>query len=299
MELYPLLYFAAVAEEESLTGAARRLSVSPPALSNSIRRLEEDLGVELFDRSNRSMLLNECGREYLSYVRKILALNEQGNERMRRMREEKERHLSVADTTFVFASYLISEFLKQHPEIRLHRTYVDPAHSKDIDLTRGYDLAIGSTNVIRQQGLCHVSIRSGRCIMAIVNRAHPFAGKKSVSMAEVADQPMIAYAPGLPGRLMLEKLFADAGRVPSIIYEGNVPHAMAPALERNLGVFLQAQHTAKFNLSYYKDCVAIPIRDADYRADTSLFWAEGRPRTQAADLFLEFCRQYAGENTEK
>ncbi len=293
MELYPLLYFATVAETGSLTRAAERLSISAPALSNSIRRLEQDLGVDLFDRAGRSLALNDCGREYLSYVQKILALNEQGNERMRQMREEKERHLSIVDTTFVFASHLISEFLRQHPHIRLHRTYVSPAHSDDIDLTRGYDLAIGSTNAIRQPGLEHITIRSARTIMAIVNRAHPFATRQSVTMAELAEQPMIAYAPGLPGRVMLDSLFDGIGHTPTIIYEGNVPHAMAPALERNLGVFLQARHTARFNLSYYKDCVAIPIEDADYRADTSLFWAAGRPLSPAAELFCRFCKEYS------
>ena len=293
MELYALLYFSAVAETGSLTRAAERLSITAPALSTSIRRLEADLGVELFDRVGRSLSLNDCGREYLSYVQKILALNEQGNERMRQMREEKECHLSVADTTFVFASHMISEFLKLHPQIRLHRTYVSPAHSQDIDLTRGYDLAIGSTNVIHQPGLAHIPIRSSRNIMAIVNKAHPLAGRQWVSMTELAREPMIAYAPGMPGRVMLEHLFAQIDCEPTIIYEGNVPHAMAPALECNLGVFLQASHTARFNLSYYKDCVAVPVRDADYRADTSLFWAEDRPRAQAARLFCQFCREYS------
>lgn len=293
MELYPLLYFATVAETGSLIRAAERLSISAPALSNSIRRLEQDLGIDLFDRSGRSLVLNDCGREYLSFVQKILALNEQGNERMRQMRQEQDRHLSIVDTTFVFASHLISEFLKRHPEIRLHRTYISPAHSADIDLTKGYDLAIGSTNAIRQPGLTHVPIRSARTIMAIVNKAHPFAARQSVSMGELAEQPMIAYAPGLPGRIMLDTLFDGIGCRPTIIYEGNVPHAMAPALERNLGVFLQARHTAQFNLSYYKDCVAVPIEDADYRADTSLFWAADRPLSPAAQLFVAFCQEYS------
>ncbi len=293
MELYPLLYFATVAETGSLIRAAERLSISAPALSNSIRRLEQDLGVDLFDRSGRSLVLNACGQEYLSFVQKILALNEQGNERMRQMRAEQDRHLSIVDTTFVFASHLISEFLKQHPQIRLHRTYVSPAHSQDIDLTRGHDLAIGSTNAIHGVGLEHITIRSANTIMAIVNKANPLAARQGVTMAELADQPMIAYAPGLPGRIMLDTLFAQIGRTPTIIYEGNVPHAMAPALERDLGVFLQARHTARFNLSYYKDCVAIPIEDADYRADTSLFWAAGKPLSPAAELFCQFCKAYS------
>lgn len=297
MEIYPLLYFQTVAEMGSLTQAAQRLSISPPALSNSIRRLEQDLGVSLFDRAGRSLTLNNCGREYLTYVRKILVLTQQGNERMRQMREEQEKHLAIADTTFVFASHLISEFLKQHPQIRLHRTYVNPTQSKEIDLTKGYDLAIGSSNIIRQPGLAHIPIRASRTIVAIVNRAHPLAAQKQVRMEELSHEAIIAYAPGLPGRVMLENLFAQINCQPTIIYEGNVPHAMAPALERNLGIFLQSSHTARFNMSYYDNCVSIPIVDADYQADTSLFWASDRPRSQAAELFCRFCQEYNHSDT--
>ena len=298
MEIYPLLYFQTIAETGNLTRAAEQLHISPPALSNSLKRLERDLGVELFDRVGRSLVLSRYGEAYLPCVREILELNRRSVELLGNMREEAERHLSIADTTYVFASHLISEFLKQHPQIRLHRTYVTPAEGRNIDLIKSYDLAIGSSNTLHRPDLEMIRIRSGQTIVAIVNRAHPLAGQESVSMAELADQPMIAYSPGQPGRVMLEQLFREIGRTPSVIYEGNAPHAMAPALERNLGVFLQARHTALFNMPFYADCVAVTVRDAAYRADTSLFWAADRPRSRAAQLFCEFCESYSRRSAE-
>ncbi|MHC0430414.1 LysR family transcriptional regulator [Streptomyces sp. O3] len=67
-----LRYFAAVAEEGSLTGAAARLFVSQPALTKQIRRLEEDLGARLFARSRSGMALTEAGREFASRVPTLL-----------------------------------------------------------------------------------------------------------------------------------------------------------------------------------------------------------------------------------
>ncbi|WP_327267903.1 LysR family transcriptional regulator [Streptomyces sp. NBC_01218] len=67
-----LRYFAAVAEEGSLTGAAERLFVSQPALTKQIRRLEDDLGVRLFTRSRSGMALTEAGRELASRVPALL-----------------------------------------------------------------------------------------------------------------------------------------------------------------------------------------------------------------------------------
>ena len=299
MEIYPLLYFQAIAETGNLTRAAEKLMISPPALSNALKRLERDLGVELFDRVGRSLVLNRYGEAYLPYVRQILSLTHQSRELLQQMREEQQKHLSIADTTYVFASHLISEFLKRHPQIRLHRTYITPAEGKSIDLIKGYDLAIGSSHSIQRAGLEHIHIRSGQTIVAIVNRAHPMAKQETVSMQELAAEPMIAYASGQPGRIMLEQLFREIDSTPSIIYEGNAPHAMAPALERNLGVFLQASHTARFNMPFYADCVSVTVRDAAYRADTSLFWAAERPLSQAAKLFCQFCEEYSRSNQQE
>ena len=114
MEIYPLLYFQTIAETGNLTRAAEKLMISPPALSNSLKRLEQDLGVELFDRVGRSLVLNRYGEAYLPYVRQILTLTRQSSELMTQMKEEQQKHLSIADTTYVFASHLISAFLEQH-----------------------------------------------------------------------------------------------------------------------------------------------------------------------------------------
>ncbi|MYS50610.1 LysR family transcriptional regulator, partial [Streptomyces sp. SID6013] len=67
-----LRYFAAVAQEGTLTGAAQKLFVSQPALSKRIRHLEEDLGVRLFVRSRSGMTLTEAGRELASRVPALL-----------------------------------------------------------------------------------------------------------------------------------------------------------------------------------------------------------------------------------
>ena len=292
MQIYPLLYFKTVAETGNLTRAARLLMISPPALSNALKRLERDLGAPLFDRVGRNLTLNDYGKAYLPYVRRILALTEQGNDRIRQMRQEREHRLAVADMTQVFASHVISEFLEQYPFVSLRRVYVSPMESREIDLLGEFDFVIGSTNGVDRPDLQRARLRSGQTVVAVVNRHNPVAAKGDLTTAELKDLPMIAYARGMPGRKMLERIFEPLGKAPNVIYEGNSPHAMAPALERDLGVFLQPAHTARFNLPFYPDCVTVPVRDCFYEANTSLLWNPNRRQTEAAALFREFCEAF-------
>ena len=72
MELQQLKYFKSVAEIGKISEAARALFISPPALSTSISRLEKELGVRLFDRTNNQITLNLQGRIFLRYVNQVL-----------------------------------------------------------------------------------------------------------------------------------------------------------------------------------------------------------------------------------
>ena len=294
MEIYPLLYFKTIARMGTLTQAAEQLMISPPALSNALKRLERNLGMELFDRVGRNLVLNRFGQAYLPYAEKILELTREGNELMQRMQEEQGRHLAVADMTHVFASHVISEFLTRYPEITLRRDYVDPDRCKTIDLVQTYDFAIGSTNGMHRGDLHSLRLRSGQSVVALVNRSNPLSGRASVSMEELASLPMIAYASGQPGRTMLERLFEPLGTAPTVVYEGNTPHAMIPALERDLGIFLQPSHTARFNMPLYDtcNCAVVPVMDTVYQANTSLHWSPARPQSGAARLFYQFCKEF-------
>lgn len=296
MEIYPLLYFVTVAQTGNLTQAAKQLNISPPALSNALKRLEQQLGTTLFDRVGRNLVLNTYGKAYLPYAETVVSLTRRGSEMLRQMKQEENTELAIADMTQVFASHLISEFLQQHPEIRLHRSYLEPDACKAVDLEKTFDFAIGSTNCLDRPDLYSIPLREGQSIVAIVNKEHPLATCESVTMRELVTLPMIAYAKGQPGRLMLEHLFDKLGAEPSVIYEGNAPDAMGLALGRNLGVFLQPTHTAQFNMRFYPNCVCIPITDTVYRANTSLLWSANRTQTDAAKLFSRFCINYCSSN---
>lgn len=94
MKLTQLLYFKTVAEMGKISLAAKKLYVSAPALSIAIANLEKELGVNLFDRANNKIVLNEQGRTYLQYVNQILGDLAQAQQEVQGMNH----HLNVINS---------------------------------------------------------------------------------------------------------------------------------------------------------------------------------------------------------
>lgn len=124
LELRQLRYFVAVAEEKNFTRAARRVFVTQPALSHQIRRLEEDLGVKLLERSSRHVELTEAGRDLLALARQTLTGLERGVEELRRKAGVGRTVLRVALTEYGNYGPLpeaIRRFAERHPDVRLEQ----------------------------------------------------------------------------------------------------------------------------------------------------------------------------------
>ncbi|MGG2108818.1 LysR family transcriptional regulator, partial [Lysinibacillus pakistanensis] len=125
MEWQQLEYFVTVAKLEHMTRAAEALAISQPALSRSISKLEEELGVPLFDRQGRSIMLNRYGELFLyrvqrmrkEYEKAVLELQELNNPELG---DVSLGFLHTLGTSIV--PDLIRAFRQQHPQIRFHFT---------------------------------------------------------------------------------------------------------------------------------------------------------------------------------
>ena len=296
MRLFALTYFKTVADTGNLTKAAEALNISPSTLSQSIKKLESSLGVDLFIRSGRNIKLSEYGKAYLPYVNKILLLDAQSIDTINKMKTDAGSYIRVADLTHVFASDIITGFILEHPEIKVHREYVQPDGAAFADLKNNYDFIIGSNNVVERPDLKSCEIRSSHSLCAFVHESNPLSSRKSLTLSELADEPMIAFAENTPGRKMINSLFSSIG-TPNIIFEGNSPAAMKPALANNLGIFIQPSQSAALNKDKYGEHVClIPIVGCSYNANTSLYWSVDRILSPSAKLFRTYCRQYAKKN---
>jgi DNA-binding transcriptional LysR family regulator len=127
-QVHLMTVFICVGEEESFAAAARRLDLSPAAVTRAISGLEEHLGVKLLLRTTRNVRLTEAGRRYMDDSRAILASIAEANEAAAGINSAPKGNLSVTASVLFGRSYImpcIVRFLKDHPEVEVSAYFLD------------------------------------------------------------------------------------------------------------------------------------------------------------------------------
>lgn len=127
-KLHLMTVFAGVAEEESFAGGARRLTISPPAVTRCIATLEARLGVKLLDKTTRYVRVTEAGQRYLEDARRIIAEVEEADDAVVGINAEPKGHLTItAPVLFgsIYVTPVIVEYLERYPEMKITALFLD------------------------------------------------------------------------------------------------------------------------------------------------------------------------------
>jgi len=197
MDARSLKQFVTLSESLHFGRASKTSHVSPSALSRSIKRLEDELGVTLFERNNRSVALTRAGSLFLTYARDSLAqwdaicnelMEESGD-----LRGEISMYCSVT-ASYSFLFDILTRFRHDHPHVEIKLHTGDPEDAISRVLTGDEDIAIGARPGRLQAGLAFRPIEFSPLVF-IASRNHP--GPKD---NEWADTPMILSERGLARR---------------------------------------------------------------------------------------------------
>lgn len=210
MELRHLRYFIAVAEEGHVTRAAERIGIQQPPLSQQIRALEEELGVQLFRRKPRGVELTEAGRAFLSGTQDVIKQIEQSVATARRTARGEQGQISVGFTSSApfhpFVPQVISAFRQARPLVSL--TMEESGTTDLIEALRSerIDVAIVRSRVANSEGLALTTLLEEPMVVALP-AAHPLTQKTAngapapVSLTELLSDSFVVYrrrtGPGL------------------------------------------------------------------------------------------------------
>lgn len=286
--LLQLKYFQKLAATEHITQTAKDLFISQTALSSMIIGLEKELGVQLFDRSKRSIHLNEAGRIYLKYVDEIFMALDNANSALRDMTDSRETLVSLAVSSSLVWAPLFHSFHKAFPNYSLKQfNYAIDGLTKAMH-DNELDFVIAGEGDISAEGLERALIKYDR-IYLCVSQNNKFAKREEVFLSELKDEPFISLPIDAPWRKYCDELFQKAGYSVSPVVECDYT-MRAPLIESEFGIALTSSSAREVDL--LKPNVYIPIADDFATRKMELYWNPKRYMSQAAHDFMEFCKTY-------
>ena len=287
MELLQLQYFCAVAENLHVTKTAEQLHVAQPALTQSIHRLEKELGVELFRRNGRNIALTEYGEYLHRKLRPILKSLSQLPEHLQEMAQIRKRTLRL---NVFAASTIVTEALiawqKQQDDIRFQ--VVQSAEDPDSDA----DLTISTIEQFTPPEQSRDSFRvfTEHIFLAVPNRPE-FQSRKKIRLEELRDSEFISLAGSRALRGICDRFCRQTGFSPKIVFESDSPVAVMNLIAAGLGVGFWPHYTwGQYNR---EKILLLPIEKPSCKRDIIVqFHAQSSARQQDAEAFFHFLGDY-------
>lgn len=286
MELLQLQYFLAVARLEHVTDAARSLHVTQSSLSKTIQRLEEDLGVPLFDRIGRKLRLNECGSRFLRRAERALFELEQGKQEISDITSPEQGTLELAVTTASTLPNILREFRKKRPHIQFHVQMLTTKEMVTL-LHRGeIDFCLSSPPLQGDDIECQIVYQDP--ILVAVPKAHRLAERSSVSLIELRDEWFVGVKRGYGTRDLVDSICQSVGFEPKYVYEGDEPARLNSLVEAEIGIaFIPS--TARLTREHIK---YLQVENHELVREIALVWHRSRYISRAALEFREVVVQY-------
>ncbi|AOK92776.1 LysR family transcriptional regulator [Paenibacillus polymyxa] len=288
MELLQLRYFLAVARLEHVTEAARSLHVTQSSLSKTIQRLEEDLGVPLFDRTGRKLRLNEFGSRFLHRAERALFELEQGKQELSDLSSPEHGTLELAVTTASTLPNILREFRKKRPYIQFHVQMLTTQEMVTL-LHRGeVDFCLSSPPIEGDDIECQIVFIDP--ILVAVPKRHRLADRSSVTLTDLRDEWFVGVKRGYGTRDLVDSVCKSEGFIPKYVYEGDEPARLSTLVEAEIGIaFIPS--TARNSREHLK---YLQVENHELVREIALLWHRSRYISRAALEFREVVVEYFG-----
>lgn len=260
MKLQQLRYIWEVARHNlNVSATAESLYTSQPGVSKQIRSLEEELGVQIFQRSGKHLTeVTAVGKEILAVAGEILERAEGVRQIAQEFSDQRRGSLSIA-TTHTQARYVlppvIGEFIREYPEVSLHMHQGTPIQISELASKGTVDFAIATEALELFDNLvmmpCYLWNRS-----VIVPHGHALARQRRLTLEAIAEFPIVTYVFGFTGRSQLDRAFTDAGLKPRVVFTATDADVIKTYVRLGLGVGIVA--SMAYNPKLDTELVSLP-----------------------------------------
>lgn len=289
MDIRVLQYFEAIVRHKSLTKAAAELHVAQPALSVAIKKLEEELGVELLTRvRNQPVCATQEGELLLRRAKRIFAEVEQAKIEIADQQNLRQGRIQIAvPQMYGYASFpdLIESFHRMYPGIFVSVIQQSAGHSKAQLENGDLNLAILDSRRISRKWQS-VRLESQEMVLCCSD-SHPLSQKESIEDSEIDNLPLALMDGTFMQRQIIEKKCELAGFRANIVMESNYIPTLVQATKRNIGLTTLLSVTAQETQGLH----ALSFSPKEY-CHFDLCWTEPKALSRAEIAFIEYVKDY-------
>jgi DNA-binding transcriptional LysR family regulator len=276
MELRHLRYFIAVAEELHFARAAERLQIAQQPLSVQIRRLEEELGVTLFERSTRRVMLTDAGRVFLTRAYQTIAAADEAVQAAQEAERGERGEIRIgylSTTLYNIMPPIIRTFREQFPHIRIILHELCCPELDELIVLNKLDVGLRALS-IHMDGLECLTLHREPALVVLPEH-HPLAARSEIRLQDLDHEPFIQYdREKHPVHQMLVSAFYNAGLTLNNVQEASTEQAMIGLAAAGIGVSLVSASLAGLRQT---EVVYRPLIEPGIDVDFNLIWRRGRP----------------------
>jgi len=292
MEIRQLKAFLAIAEAKTFTAGARRVNVTQAAISMQIRQLEDEVGLQLFTRTPRRVIMTEAGEYLLERARKILREHDSALAEIAEVAGAEYGRLRIGTASGTFAMHQLPTIMQKlkgkFPNSELTVSSGTSIKLVDNMMHGGIDTAFVSLPV-DNANITTESIFSDE-IVAIAHPKHPLAKEKYISAATLAGEDLILGERGGNTRRMIDEFFAAANVKPNITMELSRQEAINLMVENNLGVGMTGAKSVAREIRDGK-LVSWLIEGAEIKWELGLARLRGGHFSPIGKEFVRLCKE--------
>ena len=289
--LRQLRTFKTVADLSSFSLAASRLKLSQPSVSYQVKELEEALGLPLLDRLGKRVQLTEAGALLYGYARRMLEVLDDATVALEEMRGIKRGTLRVGASTTVGIYLLpaaLGAFKKLHPGLVISLEIGTRARVQDQVLSNELDLAVVGP-ALKDPDLAIIPFLADELIV-VAPAGHPLAGRRNLSLKDLADQPFVMREAASGSRWSLEKEARKAGVKLIVAMELGSNGAIKHAVESGLGLAVISRYACALELSSGR-LVELGVRGFPIKRDWHIVHLKRRKLPTSVVEFIDFLKK--------
>jgi DNA-binding transcriptional LysR family regulator len=293
MEMSQLEFLLKVVEEGSFSKAAQRVYRTQPAISIAIRRLEEEVGAALFDRTQKTPTLTEAGQIVYDYAQRIIALRDQARasvENLKKLEQGCVRIGSNESTSLYLLPEIILAFRERHPKVKVEIfRHVSDRLPREI-LDRKVDFALMAHEPSEKELEAFPVLKDE--LILIMSPKHPLSKQECVTVKELGKESFLAHNVQTASRKKVVETFAKSNTPLNITLELDTVETIKRFVRKNLGLALVPRMCV--NEEIERGALAtIPVKGLNYSRTLWAVHRRGAAFSPAVAAFLKLLKSYA------